>query len=259
MKTAVVIPARYGSTRFPGKPLFQIKNKPLIWYVCQAAQQCKNVDLIIVATDDKRIFDTVKTFGGQALMTPETCKNGTERLAFTAQNELKDYDIFINIQGDEPLIDPDLIDKFASQLQNNKDLDFITAAYPLKEEADIQNPNIVKVVFDKNGYALYFSRHPIPYNRDYLKTSVGCHCGLDPQSHRDNTHPDYYKHIGVYGYRRDFLLEFAKSEPTPLEKAESLEQLRALENGCNIKVIISAKDTVGVDAPQDIQKIERYL
>ncbi|MDR3049474.1 MAG: 3-deoxy-manno-octulosonate cytidylyltransferase [Elusimicrobiota bacterium] len=240
MKTVVVIPARYGSTRFLGKPLFLIKDKPLIWYVCQKAKQCKNVDLIAVATDDKRIYDAVKSFGCSAFMTPETCKNGTERLAFTAQKELKDYDIFINIQGDEPLIDPNLISRLASGLQEDKNLEFITAAYPLKDETDIKNPNIVKVVFDKNGYALYFSRHSIPYNRD-------------------NTPAAYYKHIGVYGYTRDFLINFSKMPASPLEKAESLEQLRALESGCKIKVIIAAKDTIGVDAPQDIEKVAKYL
>jgi 3-deoxy-manno-octulosonate cytidylyltransferase (CMP-KDO synthetase) len=193
MKTAVLIPARYASTRFPGKPLSLIKGKPLIWHVCQRAKQSE-ADLIAVATDDGRIYDAVKGFGFNVFMTPDTCKSGTDRIAFIAQNNLKDYDIFINIQGDEPLIDPQLINKLSLELKNKADLNFITAAYPINNEADILSPDIVKVIFDKNGYALYFSRSPIPYNR--TKEAIIC-----------------YKHIGVYGYKRNFLMEFANIEP----------------------------------------------
>lgn len=241
MKTAVIIPSRYASTRFPGKPLALIKGKPLIRHVIERVKKCKKIDFIAVATDDKRIYAAVKELGYGVFMTPKTCKSGTDRLAFTAKKHLSGYDIFINVQGDEPLIDPSLIDSLASELKKNRKLEYITAAYPVKKEEDIKNPNIVKVVLDKDGYALYFSRSEVPYNRDKTKNIK------------------YFKHMGIYGYKRDFLIEFAKSKPTMLEKAESLEQLRALENGKKIKVIISGSDSVGVDTPEDALKVERFL
>jgi 3-deoxy-manno-octulosonate cytidylyltransferase (CMP-KDO synthetase) len=173
-------------------------------------------------------------------MTSKTCKSGTDRIAFTASKILKSYEIFINVQGDEPLIDPKLIDALASSLKKEKTLEYITAAFPVTEEEVIKNPNVVKVIFDKNGYALYFSRFAIPYNRDNAKIK-------------------YYKHMGIYGYKRKFLLEFSKSKMSVLEKAESLEQLRVLENGKKIKVIIAKHDSVGVDMPEDILKVEKYL
>jgi 3-deoxy-manno-octulosonate cytidylyltransferase (CMP-KDO synthetase) len=240
MKTAIVIPSRYASMRFPGKPLVLIKNKPLIWHVCQRAKESKCVDFIAIATDDNRIYEVVKNIGLNVYMTASTLKSGTDRIAFLAENDLADYDLFINVQGDEPLIDPTLIDNLIINLKDNKDLGFITAAYPLKSEKDIKDPNITKVVFDKYGYALYFSRSQMPYNRNNIDVS-------------------YYKHIGIYGYRKDFLLKYAKMEEGLLEKAESLEQLRALENGYKIKVIVSDKDSIGIDVPSDIAKVEEYL
>jgi len=239
-KVAVVIPARYGSTRFPGKPLALIKGKPLVQRVLERIKQCKNINLAAVATDDQRIYDAVKGLGFEVFMTPETCKSGTDRIAFVAQKYLLDCDIFINVQGDEPLIDPALVDALASELLKNDSLECITAAFPISRKEDIENPNIVKVVFDQNGYALYFSRSPIPYNRDN-----GAH--------------EYFKHIGIYGYKRDFVINFAKSPSTALEKAESLEQLRALEAGKKIKVIKALKDSIGVDSPSDIAKVERQI
>lgn len=240
MKTAVIIPSRYGSSRFPGKPLALIKGKPLIQHVLERVSKCKNVDFFAVATDDERIYDAVKALGHNVFMTPKTCKSGTDRVAYVAEKYLKAYKIFINVQGDEPLIDPALIDALSEELKKNKEIEFVTAAFPLKKEEDIKNPNIVKVIFDKDGYALYFSRSLIPYNRDNKKVK-------------------YYKHMGIYGYKRDFLIEFAKSKTSILEKAECLEQLRALENGNKVKVIISGKDSAGVDTPEDALKIERLL
>ncbi|MCL2390922.1 MAG: 3-deoxy-manno-octulosonate cytidylyltransferase [Endomicrobia bacterium] len=240
MKTAVIIPSRYGSSRFPGKPLALIKGKPLILRVLERVGKCKNTDFFAVATDDRRIFEAVKKFGYNAFMTPKNCKSGTDRIAFVASKFLKNYGIFINVQGDEPLIDPALIDKLSSEMKKNKKLEFITAAYPLKKDEDIKNPNIVKVVFDKVGYALYFSRFPVPYNRDSAKIK-------------------YYKHMGIYGYKKDFLTDFTKSRPSVLEKAECLEQLRALENGKKIKVVIAKKDSAGVDTPHDVLRVERML
>ncbi len=240
MKKAVIIPSRYGSSRFPGKPLALIKGKPLIQHVLERVGKCKNIDFAAVATDDKRILDVVKGMGYNAFMTPLTCKSGTDRVAYVAENFLQDYGIFINVQGDEPLIDPKLIDNLVSELAKNKDLEFVTAAFPIKKEEDIKNPNIVKVVFDYDGYALYFSRSLIPYNRDNSKIK-------------------YYKHVGIYGYKKDFVVNFSKSKPAILEKAECLEQLRALENGNKIKVIITNKDSIGVDTPGDVLKVERLL
>ena len=239
-KVAVVIPSRYGSTRFPGRPLGLIKGKSLIQRVLEQIKQCKNINLSVVATDDQRIYDAVKALGFEVFMTPEECKNGTDRIAFTAEKYLTDCDMFINVQGDEPLIDPSLVDNLAAELINNKDLEYITAAFPITKQEDIDNPNVVKVVFDQNGYALYFSRSAVPYNRDKAEVK-------------------YYKHIGIYGYKRDFLINFAKSPSTALEKAESLEQLRALETGKKIKVILSPADSVGVDSPDDIAKVERKI
>lgn len=240
MKTAVVIPSRYGSSRFPGKPLALIKGKPLIQHVLEQVKKCKNIDFIAVATDNKEIFEKVKSLGYEVFMTPESCKSGTDRIAFVAEKYLTDYEVFINAQGDEPLIDPKLIDELAETLKKNQEIEYITAAFPLKKEEEIKNPNNVKVVFDKEGTALYFSRSLIPYNRD-------------------NSNIKYYKHMGIYGYRRKFVIEFSKTPVSILEKAESLEQLRALENGKKVKIIISGKDSIGVDAPEDVLKVEKML
>jgi 3-deoxy-manno-octulosonate cytidylyltransferase (CMP-KDO synthetase) len=240
MRTAVVIPSRYGSSRFPGKPLILINNKPLVWHTIKRIKMCKEVDFISVATDDKRIFNFVKKAGFNVFMSPKTCKSGTDRIAFLAKKKLSRYDVFINVQGDEPLIDPILIDELIKSFKDDKSLECITAAFKIKDEKSINNPNIVKLVFDKNGYALYFSRSPIPYNRDNIKTN-------------------YYKHVGIYGYEKEFLLNFSKSKTTLLEKTENLEQLRVLENGKKVKVIIAKHDSIGVDTPEDILKIEKYL
>jgi 3-deoxy-manno-octulosonate cytidylyltransferase (CMP-KDO synthetase) len=238
MKTAAVIPLRYGSSRFPGKPLAQINGKSLAQHMLERINRCKEIDFVAVATDDKHIYGTVKNLGFNVFMTPKTCRSGTDRIAFAASKFLKNYGIFINVQGDEPLIDTNLIDTLATRLKEEKSLEYITAAFPMTEDVAIKDPNIVKVVFDRNGYALYFSRFAIPYNRD-------------------NTKAKYYKHMGIYGYKRKFLLEFPKSKMSVLEKAESLEQLRALENGKKIKVVIAKHDCISVDTPEDILKIER--
>jgi 3-deoxy-manno-octulosonate cytidylyltransferase (CMP-KDO synthetase) len=240
MKTAVIIPSRYASSRFPGKPLAMIKGKPLIQYTIEQVKKCKEIDYIAVATDDKRIYDFVKSLRVNVFMTSKTCKSGTDRIAFVALKFLKNCGNFINVQGDEPLIDPDLIDKLAKSLKKGNTVDYITAAFPLKDNDSINNPNVVKVVFDKNMNALYFSRFAIPYNRDASKIN-------------------HYKHMGIYGYKRKFLFEFSKSKGSPLEKAESLEQLRALENGKKVKIVVSKKDSVGVDIPEDVKRVEKYL
>lgn len=240
MKVAVIIPSRYGSSRFPGKPLILIKKKPLIQHTLERVKKCKKVDFVAVVTDDKRIYNVVKKLGFSVFMTPKTCKSGTDRIAFAASKFLKSYDVFINVQGDEPLIDTKLIDELAVLLKKNKSLEYVTAAFQIVEKEVIESPNNIKVVFDKYGYALYFSRFAIPYNRD-------------------NADVRYYKHIGVYGYRKKFLLDFSKNNVSFLEKSENLEQLRALENGKKIKVIMSKCDSIGIDTPDDILKVEKYL
>jgi 3-deoxy-manno-octulosonate cytidylyltransferase (CMP-KDO synthetase) len=240
MKTAVIIPSRYASSRFPGKPLALINCKPLIQHMLERVRCCKDVDFIAVATDDKRIYNAVKKLEIDVFMTPRICKSGTDRVAFTAVKFLKDYDNFINIQGDEPFIDLNLVDRLAVLLNKDKSLEYITAAFPITEKSVISNPNVVKVVFDENGYALYFSRYAIPYNRSNCKIR-------------------YYKHIGIYGYKRKFLLKFSKSKVSSLEKAESLEQLRVLQSGMKIKVIIAKHDSIAIDVPEDILKAEKYL
>lgn len=241
MKTAVIIPARYASTRFPGKPLVLIKGKPLILHVVSKVAKCKGVDNVVVATDDKRIFDVVKHAGFNVYMTPVTLKSGTDRVAYVANKYLKNFDLFINVQGDEPLIDKKLVEKIVEQFKKDKSVDYLTAAYKMKPGDDINNPNTVKVIFDNDMNAIYFSRYPIPYLRD------------------KNIKVNHYKHIGVYGYRRNFVLEFAKTKQTLLEKAESLEQLRALENNKKIKIIISSKDLKDVNVPDDIKSVEKLL
>ena len=241
MKTAVVIPARYKSSRFPGKPLYLINGKPLILHVVSKISKCKFVDFVAVATDDNRIYNTVKNAGYNVFMTPSTLKSGTDRVAFIAKNFLTEYNIFINVQGDEPLIDKNLVKKIVKEFKKDKKLEYLTVAYKMKSTDDYVNPNTVKVVFDKNMYALYFSRFPIPFVRDT----------------RSKT--DYYKHIGIYGYTRKFICEFTKTKQTKLEVAESLEQLRALEQGKKIKIVISKKDLQDVNVLEDIQKVKNLM
>ena len=243
IKTAVVIPARYASSRFPGKPLYLINNKPLILHVVSKVSKCKGIDCIAVATDDKRIFNTVKSAGYNVFMTPTSLKSGTDRVAYVANKYLKNYNIFINVQGDEPLIDKKLVEKMIAEFKKDKKLEYLTVAYKMKPTDDIYNPNIVKVIFDKDNYALYFSRFPIPFIRD----------------EKNKIKADYYKHIGVYGYTKKFVCEFTKTKQTKLEITESLEQLRALEQGKKIKIIISSKDLQDVNVIEDVDKVKKIL
>jgi len=243
IKTAVVIPARYASSRFPGKPLYSINGKPLIIHVVSKVSKCKGIDCVAVATDDKRIFDVVKEAGYTVFMTPTTLKSGTDRVAYVANKYLKNCNVFINVQGDEPLIDKKLVEKMAEEFKKDKKLEYLTVAYKMKSGDDVSNPNIVKVIFDKNRYALYFSRFPIPYVRD----------------EKNKNKAEYYKHIGVYGYTKKFVCEFTKTKQTKLEITESLEQLRALEQGKKIKIIISNKDLQDVNVIEDVDKVKKIL
>ena len=242
MKVTVIIPARYASTRFEGKPLAMLLGKPMIQHVFERSLEAKGVDNVIVATDDDRIFDAVKSFGGEAVMTSADHTTGTDRLAEVAAG--LDSDLIVNVQGDEPLIDPQMIESAVDALIDAPLASMSTLKFKITDVVDINSPSVVKVVVDRDDFALYFSRHAIPFNRDDATGSE---------------RPAYYKHVGLYVYRRDFLMKFAGMDSTPLENAEKLEQLRALENGYRIKVVTTEYDTIGVDEPKDLIKAEEIL
>ncbi|MBP3231621.1 3-deoxy-manno-octulosonate cytidylyltransferase [Anaerovibrio sp.] len=235
MNTLCVIPARFASTRLPGKPLADIAGKPMIVRVYQQASKARRLTGVIAAVDDERVYEAVVSNGGRAMMTAKDHPTGTDRLAEVAAAH-PEAELIINVQGDEPMIEPAIIDELAAAFDDDPDLQMATVKSPMESQADINNPNNVKVVTDKNGYALYFSRSPLPY-------------------FRENTGMTVYKHIGIYAYKRDFLLEYAKMMPTQLEQTESLEQLRALENGYKIKVIETDYHFVGVDTPEDLAAV----
>lgn len=238
MNTVGIIPARYQSTRFPGKPLAKICGKPMIEWVYKRAANCRRFSSLIVATDDERIFETVSSFGGSCVLTPKDIPSGTDRIALAAKN--LDCDIIINIQGDEPLIEPLPLEALIDLFQQDNELKMATLITPLTIEEELKNPNIVKVVIDKENFCLYFSRSPVPYLREIKFNEFS-----------------FYKHIGIYGYRKDYLLKFASTPPQKLEKAESLEQLRALETGVKIKAEKVEKwRGISVDTPEDIKKAE---
>lgn len=234
MKFACVVPARYASTRLPGKPLADIAGKPMIQRVYEQVSKAKLPALVIVATDDQRVFDTVKGFGGTVVMTDSHHPTGTDRLAEVAA-VYDDIDVIINVQGDEPLIDADVIDQLAELFVADPDLQMATVGSPLLEE-EYDEPSAVKVICNKRGDAMYFSRSLIPYPRNAFVNAP-------------------MKHVGIYAYGRQFLLDYANMEPTPAEQTESLEQLRALENGYTIRVIKTDKRFVGVDTPEDLDRV----
>jgi len=234
MKVLCVIPARYASTRLPGKPLKDIAGKPMICRVYDRVIQANKVSKTIVATDDERILTAVRTSGGVAMLTRVDHPTGTDRLAEVAEN-FPDFELIINVQGDEPLVEPMVIDSLVDVFEADSELKMATVKKLMTDEAEIENPNNVKVVTDKTGYAMYFSRSVVPYLRN-----GGC---------------PVYKHIGIYAYKRDFLMDYSKMDSTPLEKSESLEQLRVLENGYRIKVVETTAKLVGVDTAEDLAKV----
>lgn len=238
MKAACIIPSRYASTRLPGKPLRLIAGKTLVHRVYERACLAKVPETVIVATDHEEIEKEVKSFGGHVVMTSVNHPTGTDRLAEVAA-KLPQYDIIVNVQGDEPLIDPDVIDRLAQDLMDHEDLDMATVATPLRKD-EYEDPSAVKVVVNQKGEALYFSRSLIPFPR-----------------HEFSVPP--LKHVGIYAYRRDFLLAYAKMEQTPLEKTESLEQLRALEMGYKIGVIPVETEDIGIDTKADLKKANEYF
>lgn len=260
MSALVVIPARYNSTRFPGKPLAPLKGKPLIQHVYEGCLGATLPVDVIVATDSETIFEKVLSFGGKAMMTSFGHSSGTDRVAEVAS--LMDYDIIVNVQGDEPLIRPQMIDDVIRLLSDSR-ADMGTLARKIEDIAEITDPNVVKVVFDKENFALYFSRSPIPFHRDLLKTERSWFM-VSMSNYMSKkefilSNLNMFKHIGIYSFRRDVLLRFSKMGPTRLEELERLEQLRALENNIKIKVKETEFETIGVDTPEDLERVERWL
>lgn len=256
MRAIVIIPARYDSTRFPGKPLAPLNDKPLIQHVYENSRKSKLAKDVIVATDNENIFKTVIDFGGKAAMTSTTHASGTDRIAEVSAS--LNYDIIVNVQGDEPLIKPEMIDDVIGLL-NDKRAVMGTLMKKIENPEEIFDPNIVKVVCDKDGFALYFSRAPIPFDRD--KWSIQ-HSAFSVQQKTPNSElrtPNYFKHLGIYSYRKDVLLSLAGMKPVELEEIEKLEQLRALVNGFRIKVKETFFDTIGVDTPEDLERVKRWL
>ena len=236
-----VIPARYAAARLPGKPLAQIAGKSLVQRVWEQARQAKRVARVVVATDDPRIQQAVEAFGGEAVMTRPNHSSGTSRIAEVAVSS--DAEIFINVQGDEPLVSPEAIDELAGAIANDETVQLATLATPLTNAKDIMDPNVVKVVLDFDDDALYFSRAPIPWVRDTATATRARHL----------------KHLGLYAYRRDALLEFETLPPGELERVEQLEQLRWLENGFKMRVAETSHDSVSVDVPEDIARVEALI
>ena len=236
-----IIPARFASTRFPGKPLADIRDKSMVRRVYEQALLAKSLDTVVVATDDARIYEHVLAFGGEVVLTRSDHPSGTDRCAEVAR-QFPEAQLILNIQGDEPFIQPEQIDLLTETLFSQKRFNIATLAKKIEDPDLLQNPNVVKVVFSHKQGALYFSRHPIPYLR-----------GIAPEQWL--AQHTFYKHIGLYGFRRDALLQVARLAPTPLERAESLEQLRWLEHGIRIAVGITEWETVGVDTPEDLLKL----
>lgn len=238
MKKLIVIPARYESTRLPGKPLLEIAGKPLLKLVYERALESRLKDGIIIATDDVRIAEAASSFGAEAVMTSSTCKSGTDRVCEAVRG--REGDIIINLQGDEPFVRPDMIDLLFS-IMENEGLEMVTLCSPIEDDREYNDPNTVKVVLDKKGFALYFSRAPIPYLRS------------------GNSRFLLYRHIGMYGFSRDLLERFVSMQKSKLEEAESLEQLRALENCVRIRVLTTHYNGFGIDTMADLERARLAL
>lgn len=237
METIGIIPARLGSSRFPGKVLADLLGRPMIQWVWEAAKRTHCLEDLIVATDEERVVRAVESFGGKAILTSRDHRSGTDRIVeVVAALKVK---VVINIQGDEPMLEPSMVDDLAKLMLDDPDIGMATLMHSISDPEELEDPNVVKVVTDKDGFALYFSRAPIPY----WKIS----------------HQRAFKHIGMYAYTKDFLLKFAKLPSTALEQQEALEQLRALECGFRIKVIETKHNPVGVDTPADLEKVKGLL
>lgn len=239
-----IIPARYGSTRLPGKPLIDLAGKPMIQWVVESARKASSLDDVFVATDDERIFQKVNAIGCRAFMTPSELPSGTDRIALVAKDI--DADIVVNIQGDEPFIHPEDIDRVVHLLEEDPLPSVGTLVKRIEREEEWESPNTAKVVVDENGYALYFSRSPIPFFRDGKEKNAFFQYIL-------------YKHVGIYSYRKAFLLQFAQWAPTSLEEIEKLEQLRVLQKGYRIKTAETPFDPICVDTPEDVDRVRKWI
>ncbi len=237
-KTAIIIPARYGSSRLEGKPLIKVQDKPIIQWVYEKAQQAKLADIIIVATDDQRIYDAVKSFAGNVEMTSIEHKCGSDRIKEVVMRH-PDISYIVNLQGDEPLIKPESIDEVIKNVKDDVSADISTLIRKISSK-DAENPNLVKCVIDKFGYAMYFSRAKIPFERNLGKS-------------------DFYGHLGIYGYKRESLIKMTELPQSSYEQAESLEQLRALQNGMRIKTSIVDFVPVGIDTAEDLEKFKNIV
>lgn len=256
MSAIVIIPCRYASTRFPGKPLQSLNGKPIIQHVYERAIRAKSVKEVFVATDSEAIMDAVGDFGGKAVMTSAVHQSGTDRVAEAflkisgMSKEISLTDVIVNVQGDEPMLEPKMIDDVIKLLQDNR-ANMGTLAKKIENHHDLMDINTVKVVFDIEGFALYFSRAPIPYFRDEWR---------DIAHLKDEVVPDgLFKHIGIYAYSGEFLLKFTKLPVSRLEDIEKLEQLRAIENGYKIKIALTEHETIGVDTPEDLERVRKWL
>jgi 3-deoxy-manno-octulosonate cytidylyltransferase (CMP-KDO synthetase) len=250
-KVIAVIPARWASSRFPGKPLALIKGKPMIQRVFEQTRKAESVSEVIVATDDTRILEAVNAFGGTAIMTSSSHESGTDRIAEVVRD--KECEIVVNVQGDEPLIPPENIDRIVRPLLEGALESTVTLRILIKNYKELMDRNITKVVVDSSNSALYFSKAPIPWNRDEWGDDLTSYSSLDPLK------SFWYKHIGLYAYRKKFLMAFGDLPKSSLEQIEKLEQLRILENGFKIKVVETELDSIGVDCAADLELIEKQL
>ncbi len=239
MKTVVIIPARYASTRLPGKPLLEIGGRPLVEHVYERAVRARGISAVVVATDDERIYQAVKGFGGQAVMTSPEHPTGTDHIAEAA--EAFDADVVVNVQGDEPLIPSDVVERVAAALGPEEPAPMASVMTRVRTATERDSPSVVKVVVDRQGYALYFSRYPIPFVREPGVAHLP------------------YRHLGIYAYRKGFLRKYARLPQTPLERLEMLEQLRALEHGYRIRMVETDYVPVGVDTPEDLEHVRSLM
>jgi 3-deoxy-manno-octulosonate cytidylyltransferase (CMP-KDO synthetase) len=239
-KAVGIIPARWSSTRFPGKPLHLIANKPLLRHVWERCVRAKELDAVIIATDDMRIARAAFDWGAEVTMTSKSHQSGTDRVAEVVRKS-REFDLILNVQGDEPLTEPRLLNRFVETLRSNPKIDIVTGAHPFSNAAEASSPHQVKVIVDLQGNALYFSRYAVPFPRNRSAPIK------------------YLRHQGIYGFRRKALLDFVRWKPTPLERVESLEQLRALENGVKVHVLLTKHGSPGVDTPADAKALERRL
>ncbi|MGB2631151.1 MAG: 3-deoxy-manno-octulosonate cytidylyltransferase [Candidatus Omnitrophota bacterium] len=253
MKIIAVIPARWDSTRFKGKVLADINGKPMVQHVWERVRQAHDVDDVIVAVDKEKVFKAVEAFGGKAVFTSQEEPSGTDRVAEVARSI--DADVFINVQADEPLIHPMMIDELAQVFEYERNVQMATLIKRIHNKEEITDPNVVKVVIDRKGFAIYFSRSSIPFIRRSEKEPEGEAFSAD----LENVSGSYFKHIGLYAYTKDFLLTFTNFPKSTLEVEEGLEQLRVLEHGYKIRTVETRYDTIGVDTPEDLEKVKEIM